>query len=187
MSSEWHSDAKQYGVLGSFTTPEDLLAATQKASDAGYRKMEAYSPIPIDGLTEALKYDDSRLGWITFGGGLTGLLTGIGLEIWSSTQAYAHNVGGKPLISWPMFFPVMYECTILFAAFGATFGMIALCGLPKPHQPIFNAESFARASQDRFVLCIEADDAIFDMKTTTEFLKSLGAEDVEEVMTSEGY
>ena len=91
------------------------------------------------------------------------------------------------MISWPMFFPVLYECTILFAAFGATFGMIALCGLPKPHQPIFNAESFARASQDRFVLCIEAEDALYEEKAVTQFLENAGAESIESVMTTEGY
>ena len=187
MSSPFHNDARPYGVVGSFTTPEALLAATQKASDSGYRKMEAYSPIPIEGLVEALKFEDNRLGWLVFGGGVTGAAAGAGLEVWSSTLAYAHNVGGKPLISWPMFFPVLYECTILFAAFGATFGMIALSGLPKPHQPIFNAESFARASQDRFVLCIEADDAKYDEATVTAFLKEQGAESVESVMTTEGY
>jgi len=187
MSSEFHSDSKAYGVVGSFVTPEALLAATQKASDAGYRKMEAYSPIPIEGLVDALKFDDNRLGWIVFGGGVAGILTGIALQVWTSTQAYAHNVGGKPLISWPMFFPVLYECTILFAAFGATFGMIALCGLPKPHQPIFNAESFARASQDRFVLCIEAEDALYEEKAVTQFLEDAGADSIESVMTTEGY
>lgn len=187
MSSPFHNDAKPYGMVGSFTTPEALLAATHRATDAGYRKVEAYSPIPIEGMTDALKFDDNRLGWIVFGGGVTGCLTGLGLEVWSSTLAYAHNVGGKPFISWPMFFPVLYECTILFSAFGATFGMLMLCGLPKPHQPIFNAESFARASQDRFVLCIEAEDTQYDEGEVAAFFKEVGAESVESVMTTEGY
>lgn len=187
MSSDFHSLPRAYGVVGSFTTPEGLLTATQKASDLGYRKMEAYSPIPIEGLTDALKFKDNRLGWVVFLGGIVGGLSGLALEVWSSTLAYAHNVGGKPLISWPMFFPVLYECTILFAAFGATFGMIGLCGLPKPHQPIFNADSFARASQDRFVLCIEAEDPMYDENQVRSFLQDQGAEDIESVMTSEGY
>lgn len=187
MSSEFYKLPEPYGVVGSFTTPEGLLAATQKASDKGYRKMEAYSPIPVEGLTDALKFKDNRLGWVVFLGGIVGGCSGLALEVWSSTQAYAHNVGGKPLISWPMFFPVLYECTILFAAFGATFGMIGLCGLPKPHQPIFNAESFARASQDRFVLCIEAQDAMYDESEVRAFLEEQGAEDIESIMTTEGY
>lgn len=187
MSSQFHNDAKPYGMVGSFLTPEALLVATQKATDAGYRKVEAYSPIPIEGLADALKFEDNRLGWIVFGGGVTGALTGMALEVWTSTQAYAHNVGGKPLISWPMFFPVLYECTILFSAFGATFGMFMLCGLPKPHQPIFNAESFARASQDRFVLCIEAEDKNYDEVEVEAFLKDAGAENIESIMTTEGY
>lgn len=179
--------ALPYGVVGSFVTPEELVEATEKAWQAGYKKMDAYTPIPVEGLTDALRYDDVRLGWITFFGGLAGCVTGLGLEIWSSTLAYAHNVGDKPLISWPMFFPVLYECTILFAAFGATFGMLGLSGLPKPHQPIFNAEVMNRASQDRFVLCIEAKDPNYDEAAVRKFMKDAGAEEVETVMTSEGY
>jgi hypothetical protein len=102
-------------------------------------------------------------------------------------MAYSHNVGGKPLDSWPMFFPVTYECTILLASFGATFGMIALNGLPKPHQPVFNAEAMVRASQDRFVLLIEASDPNFDETKAKAFMQTLDPESVESVYTSEGY
>ncbi|MBS1713130.1 MAG: DUF3341 domain-containing protein [Armatimonadetes bacterium] len=178
---------KHYGTVASFLTPEQLLAATQRAKDAGFRDVDTYSPIPVEGVCELLKFDETKLGWITFFGGLAGAATGLWLEWWTSTIAYAHNVGGKPLESWPMFFPVLYECTILFAAFGATFGMLGLCGLPKPHQPIFNAPLMERASQDRFVLCIEATDPNYDPKDVAEFMKTLNPEEVETVMTSEGY
>ncbi len=187
MSSGRDTSPKPFGVVASFANPELLLEATRRASEAGYRRMDAYTPIPVEGLTDYLKFKDSRLGWITFLGGITGGSIGLWLEWWTSTSAYAHNSGGKPLMSWPMFFPVMYEATILFAAFGATFGMIALCGLPRPHQPVFNAEAMARASQDRFILCIEADDPNYDEKKISEFMKDLGAEEVESVMTTEGY
>ncbi|MBS1724138.1 MAG: DUF3341 domain-containing protein [Armatimonadetes bacterium] len=182
-----HAGPEVYGVVASFRTPEEVLDATLKAREAGYQEMDAYTPIPVEGLTDALKFDDVRLGWITFLAGIAGGATGLWLEWWTSNYAYAHNVGGKPLTSWPMFFPVLYECTILFAAFGATFGMIALNGLPKPHQPIFNAEAVNRASTDRFVLCIEAKDPSFDERKVTDFLNKLGPEEVETVMTSEGY
>lgn len=187
MSAHHDTGPKPYGVVAAFKTPEELLSATQSARDAGYSKMDAYSPIPIEGLVEALNFKDDRLFWVTLLGGFSGAVTGLWLEWWTSNYAYAHNVGDKPLTSWPMFFPVLYECTILFAAFGATFGMLGLCGLPKPHQTVFNANAMARASQDRFVLCIEADDPSYDEKSVVDFLNGLQPEEVETVMTSEGY
>lgn len=187
MSAHHDTAPKPYGMVASFRSPEELLSATQAARDAGYSKMDAYSPIPIEGLVEALNFRDDRLFWITLLGGLTGAITGLALEIWTSNVAYAHNAGGKPLTSWPMFFPVLYECTILFAAFGATFGMIGLCGLPKPHQTIFNANIMSRASQDRFLLCIEAEDPSYEQEAIASFFRAQNAEEFEPVMTSEGY
>ncbi|MCW5940307.1 MAG: DUF3341 domain-containing protein [Fimbriimonadaceae bacterium] len=178
---------KRYGVVASFRTPEELLAAANRTREAGYRKIDGFSPIPVEGLTDVLKFDESILGWITFGHGVLGACIGVGLQWWTSNFAYSHNVGGKPLSSWPMFFPVTYECTILLAAFGATFGMIALNGLPKPHQPIFNAEAMVRASQDRFVLLVEASDPNFDETKVKAFMQTLDPESVEAVWTSEGY
>jgi hypothetical protein len=102
-------------------------------------------------------------------------------------MAYPHNVGGKPLFSLPAFLPVFYECTILFASLAATFGMLALNGLPKPHHPIFNSEGGQRASQDRYVLCIEASDPQFDKEKVRQFMDGLNASSVEYVETSEGY
>ncbi len=178
---------KLYGMVASFKTSEELLEATNAAREAGYQKMEAYSPVPIEGMVEALNWRDDKLGWVVFVMGIFGAAAGLGLEWWTSTQAYAHNVGGKPLMSWPMFFPVLYECTILFAAFGATFGMIGMCGLPKPHQPIFNAQAMMRASQDRFVLCIEAADPMYDEVAVQSLFQKFSPEEIETVMTSEGY
>jgi hypothetical protein len=187
MSHGRDTSPKPYGYVASFETPEALLAAAKKANAAGYRDVEAYSPIPVEGLIEALEWKDDRLAFIIFGGGLTGICVGLLLEWWVSTIAYPHNVGGKPLFSLPAFLPVFYECTILFAAFAATFGMLALNKLPKPHHPIFNSEGGQRASQDRFALCIEASDPQFDSERVREFMESLGAVQVEYVETSEGY
>jgi hypothetical protein len=187
MSHGRDTSPKAYGFVAAFETPEQLVAAAKKATAAGYRDMDAYSPIPVEGITEALEWKDDRLGWLVFFGGLSGIGAGLLLEWWTSTIAYPHNVGGKPLFSLPAFLPVFYECTILFAAFAATFGMLALNGLPKPHHPIFNSEAGQRASQDRFVLCIEATDPQFEREKVRAFMEGLGATSVEYVETSEGY
>ncbi len=187
MSHGRDMSAKPYGVVAEFTTPEALISATERTVAAGYRDMDAYTPMPVEGLVEALKWRDDRLGWIVFFGGLIGICAGLGLEWWVSTAAYAHNTGGKPLVSLPAFLPVFYECTILFSAFAATFGMFALNGLPKPHHPIFNAKVGQRISQDRFLLCIEASDPNFDVDDVTRFMETLSPESVEYIQTSEGY
>lgn len=187
MSHGRDTSPKPYGFVASFESAEALLAAAKKANAAGYRSVDAYSPIPVEGLTDAIGWDDNLLGWLVFGGGLTGIGVGLSLEWWVSTMAYAHNVGGKPLFSLPAFLPVFYECTILFSAFAATFGMLALNGLPRPHHPIFNSEAGQRASQDVFALCIEASDPLFDKDKVKSFMDSLGADKVEYVETSEGY
>ena len=178
---------KPFGVVAEFTGPDALLEAAKKTNHAGYREVDAYTPVPVEGLTDAIDWDDNTLGWLVFFGGLFGICAGLGMEWWVSADAYAHNVGGKPLVSLPAFLPVFYECTILFSAFAATFGMLALNKLPKPHHPIFNAEAGQRASQDRFLLCIEASDPLWDKDKVTEFMNTLNAESVEYVETSEGY
>lgn len=178
---------KPYGIVAEFGTAEELLAAAEAARNEGYKDLDAYSPIPVHGLTDVIKFKDDRLGWVVFGGGLTGFAVGYGLQYWVSVIAYDHNVGGKPLFSIPAFFPPAYELTILFAAFGATFGMLALNKLPRPHQPIFNAASMSRASSDRFILCIEATDPRYSDQDTYAFAQSLKPISVERVMTSEGY
>jgi hypothetical protein len=125
---------------------------------------------------------DKRVPLLVLAGGITGLLAGLGLQVWVSAFAYPLNIGGRPYLSWPMFIPVTFELTILFAAFAAVFGMFALNGFPMPYHPVFNVERFAaHASQDRFFLAIEAADPKFDRDRTRAFLQSLGAREVNDV------
>ncbi len=167
-----------YGLMAEFADPSELVAAAHRAYHEGYRRMDAYSPLPIEELHEAIGFHHTKLPLIVLIGGIVGCLGGYLLQFWVSTMAYPLNVGGKPLHSWPAFIPVTFECTILGAALSAVFGMLALNGLPQPYHPVFNVPRFALASRDRFFLCIESRDPKFDDTTTRTFLETLGAREV---------
>jgi hypothetical protein len=170
-----------YGLLAEFDTPDHLLAAARRAHEAGYRRMDAYSPFPIHGLAEAIGFHRNLVPLLVLLGGLAGALIGFGMQYWISVQAYPLNIGGRPLNSWPSFIPVTFEMTILLAALTAVLGMLALNGLPMPYHPVFNVPRFALATHDRFFLCIEAIDPLFDREGTHRFLQELGARGVSEV------
>jgi len=170
-----------HGLMAEFDDPTSLVTATERAYGAGYRRMDAYSPFPIEELHHALGGGHTRLPLIVLIGGLCGCLGGYGLQYWSSVIAYPLNVGGKPLHSWPAFIPVTFECTILVAALSAVLGMLALNGLPQPYHPVFNVPRFALASRNRFFLCIESKDPKFDLETTRHFLETLDPREVSTV------
>ena len=162
-----------YGLMAEFDNPTALVEATNRARLAGFRNMDAYSPIPIEELNDALGLRRTRLPRLVLLGGILGGLGGFGLEYWASTIAYPMNIGGRPLNSWPQFIPVTFETTVLGAALTCFIGMWALNKLPMPYHPVFNVPAFDRASRDRFFLCIEATDARFDVQKTRAFLESL--------------
>jgi hypothetical protein len=170
-----------YGLVAEFDNPTALVAAANAARLAGYTRMDAYSPIPIEELHEAIGFHHTRLPLIVLIGGIVGGLGGYGLQYWSSVMAYPLNIGGRPFHSWPQFIPVAFETTILGAALAAVLGMLALNGLPMPYHPIFNAPRFALASRNRFFLCIEARDTKFDRDETQRFLETLDPRGVSEV------
>jgi len=172
-----------YGLMAEFENPNDLVKAARAARAAGYRKMDAYTPYPIEELAEALEIHDRRLPALVLGGGIFGAISGYALCYWCSVIAYPLIIGGKPFHSAPAFIVPTFETTILFAAFAAVLGMLALNGLPQPYHPVFNAPRFALASRDRFFLCIEAKDPKYDHDETWAFLTRLGPRvvmDVEE-------
>jgi hypothetical protein len=162
-----------YGLMAEFENPGDLVAAAREAREAGYRKLDAYTPYPIEALTEALDIHDRKLPALVLGGGILGGLLGYALCYWTSVIAYPLFIGGKPLHSAPAFIVPTFETTILFAAFAAVLGMLGLNGLPMPYHPVFNTPRFALASRDRFFLCIESRDPKFDREKTRAFLESL--------------
>jgi hypothetical protein len=170
-----------YGLMAEFDSPTAVVDAARRAYDAGYRKMDAYSPFPIEDLTEAIGFRHTRLPMIVLTGGILGAVGGFGLQYWVSVIEYPLNVGGKPFLSWPSFIPVTFETTILVAALFAVLGMLALNGMPMPYHPVFNVPEFALASKDKFFLCLEATDPQFDPVSSRKFLESLEPKSVWEV------
>ncbi len=170
-----------HGTVAEFETVADLKAAANAARKNGYVEMDAYSPFPIHGLTEAMGWKNNVVPWIVALSGITGTITGISLEYYTAVIDYPMNVGGKPIFTLPMFFVPMFEFTVLFSAFGAFFGMWALNGLPRYHHPIFSTPHFERATCDRFFLCIEAKDPKYDSDEVAAFLSKLNPLNVSEV------
>ena len=178
MAHDYSDPVGLYAMVGEFETPERLKLAAEEARHAGFKVMDAYSPFPIHGLSEAIGFRDTKVPWTVFIFGLIGVSVGYSLQFYTSVIDYPMNVGGKPLNSIPAFIPVSYECTILFAAFSAVIGMFVYNRLPMPYHPIFNAKNFERASQDRFFLAVEATDPSYDPDAIEKIMKSNGALEV---------
>jgi hypothetical protein len=170
-----------YGLMAEFPDPISVVDAARRVRAAGYRKVDAFSPYPIEELSEALEFHKSKLPLLVLMGGAAGLVGGYGLQYWTSVIDYPLNIGGRPFHSWVAFIPPTFETTILGAALTAVLGMLALNGLPEPYHPVFNVPRFALASKDRFFICIEATDPKFDRDETGRFLASLGSRVVSEV------
>lgn len=172
-----------HGLLAEYGSAQALVDAAHRAHDAGFRSMDAYTPFPVEPLSEIIcDHEPSRVPLICLLGGIAGALGGWALAWWTSTIDYPLNIGGKPFNSWPAFIPVIFETTVLFAAFSAGLGMLALNRFPEPYHPVFNVERFREsASREGFFLCIEAADPKFDRESTRAFLESSGALGVHDV------
>ena len=170
-----------YGLMAEFDTTTEVVNAAEKVRLAGYTKTDAFSPFPIHEMDEALGIKRSILPYLVFCGGLAGLLSGIGMQVFMSWYDYPILVGGRPHLSWTAFIPPTYELTILFAAFTAVFGMLLLNGLPQPYHPVFNVPRFALASREKFFLLIESQDEKFDYDETKSFMESLNPQEVHDV------
>jgi hypothetical protein len=170
-----------YGLMAEFDTPTKLVKAAERVRLAGFKNFDAYSPIPIEELSEAMGMRRTRLPLIVLIGGICGGLAGYGLEYWSQVIAYPMNIGGRPFHSWPHFIPVAFETTVLGAALAAFVGLWVLNGLPQPYHPVFNVPAFDRASRDRFFLVIETSDPRFDAHRTRRFLSELSPVGVTDV------
>jgi Protein of unknown function (DUF3341) len=167
-----------HGAMAEFMTPEDLIAAAERAYAEGYRRMDAYAPMPVEGLAEAVGFKQNMVAPAVLLGGSVGAIGGFGLLEWITKIAYAHNVGGRPTNSWPSYIPITFECMILLSAITSLLCVLFMNGLPKPYHPVFNVPEFARASTDRFFLCIESSDPMFRTEDTLQFLRDLGGNEV---------
>ncbi len=170
-----------YGLMAEFPSAAALIEAAHQVHAAGYEKVDAFTPYPIEAVSEALGLPRSKVPLIVLLGGLFGGFGGYMLQYWSQVIRYPMNIGGRPFLSWPAFIVPTFECTILGAALSAVVGMIVLNGLPQPYHPVFNVPRFALASRDRFFLVIEARDAKFDSDATRRFLSGLNASEVSDV------
>ena len=170
-----------YGILAEFDSSTDLVYAAKAAYAAGYRKMDAYSPFPIEEASDAIGFHNSRVPLIVLLGGLLGGLSGFGLQYWINVISYPLNIGGKPYNAWPAFIVPTFEMTILFAGLAGVFGMFALNGLPMPYHPLFNVDRFSAVTRDKFFLCVEAADPKFDVVDTQRFMESLKPLSISEV------
>ena len=170
-----------YGVMAEFDNPSNLVAAARRTYEAGYRRINGYTPYPIEELWEAIGFHRTGLPIIVLIGGIVGGLAGFLMQYYLSVFDYPLNVGGKPFNSWPAFIPITFEMTILCAAFAAVFGMLALNKLPQPYHPVFNAPNFKLASRDHFFLVIEANDPKYQHDEVVEFLKGLEPTEVTDI------
>ena len=170
-----------YGMMAEFDTPAALVEAAKRTYQAGYKRIDTYTPFPIEGLAEEIGFHRDEVPLVVLIGGLVGGLTGYLMQYWMSAVAYPLNIGGKPYHSWPAFIVITFEMTILFAGISAVFGMLALNGLPMPYHPVFNVPRFTRASRDRFFLVVFSSDVKYDPAATRQFLESLNPRSVSEV------
>jgi hypothetical protein len=170
-----------YGLIAEFASPEAVLEAARRTAAAGYTRAEAYTPFPVEGLSAALGFRRTRVPLIVLIGAIVGAVGAFGMQWYANVLSYHWNIGGKPPNSWPAFIPITFELGVLGAAVSAVVGMLALNGLPQPYHSVFNAPRFTLASRDRFFLCIEAVDPMFDREATRQLLEQMQPIGIEEV------
>lgn len=176
---ESRNEDEVYGLLAEFSNPSTLMHAAESVRKRGYTHFDTHSPFPIHGMDRAMGLSNSKVGYFTLGGGITGLAVGYWLQWWTAAVDYPLNIGGKPLFAVESAIPIIFEVVVLFSAFGAVAGMLALNGLPRPYNPLFYSKRFEKATDDGFFLHIAASDKRFDVDETTRMLRNIGALNVE--------
>lgn len=174
-----HKEEPQvYGIVAEYADPDELMSAVKQGHAAGFSKVDAYSPFPIHGLAEAMGVTKSSIPFLTLSAGLTGTATAFLLQYIGTVVHYPFDIAGRPNFSWPAYVPIMFELTILFAAFTAGLSMILLNGLPMPYHPVMNTPNFERATSDRFFYCIETTDPKYNAEDTRAFLEGMSPKPV---------
>lgn len=169
------------GLLAEFSDPGALVHAVEGLREKGYTQLDTFSPFPIHGMDRAMGLPFSKLGFLVFGGAVTGGSLGALMQWWMSAVDYPINISNKPLFAWESSIPIIFELTILFSALTAVGGMLALNGLPKPYNPLFHSDRFGRATDDAFFVHVSMRDGAFSRSTTAADLADLGALAVEYV------
>ncbi|HEY3445841.1 MAG TPA: DUF3341 domain-containing protein [Myxococcales bacterium] len=172
---------KPFAIVACFEAPEPLLHALEELRDLGYRDFDAHTPFPVHGIERAMGLKDSKVPYLSLLGGLTGLVGGMALQIWTMGYDYPLNLSGKPFVAWQAYIPIGFETTVLLTAFGTFFGMWGLNKLPRFFHPVMQAEAFPKASDDRFLVSVESSDPRFDPERVRELFKAQGAATIEEV------
>ena len=175
------NESSVHGLMAEFDSAQELVTAAHRTHNAGYHKIDAFSPFPIEGLADAIGFHKNRVPFVVLVGGIIGGLSGYLLQYYVAAITYPTNIGGRPYHSWPSFIVVTFEMTILFAGLSAVFGMLALNGLPMPYHPVFNVPEFKKASESGFFLVISSTDPKYDDARTREFLKGLAPRMISEV------
>jgi hypothetical protein len=170
-----------YGLIAEYDTPEDLLVAARAAREAGYKKLDAFTPFPVEGLSEAIGFRDKFIPILMLLGGIAGITWGLGVQFFGLGASLPVNIGGRPLWSWPNFIPITFEATVLTCAFTGVVMMFAINGLPQPYHPVFDAPNFERASTDKFFLLIETKDKNFDSVATRQLLEGTSPVNLSEI------
>ena len=174
MTEDGLLEHRVHGAIAEFSSAAALVEAVRRTRAAGYRRLDAYTPFPVEELTEALALPTSRIPWFMLAGGLAGVVAGLGMQYFANLYAYPMNIGGRPLNAWPAFVPATFELIIFFAVMSGLLGLVVTLRLPAIYHPVFNHPDFRRASQDAFFLCIESSDPQFEPKKTVFFLRTLG-------------
>jgi hypothetical protein len=179
MTSASSGNTRPVLLLAQFETPDEIIGAARRVREAGYEKWDVHTPYPVHGMDAAMGLSDSRLGWIVLAAGLAGLLAAVSMMQWMNGYDYPLVIGGKPPEAYASMVPIMFELTVLLAAFGATFGMFGLNGIPRHHHPVFYSDRFEACSNDKFFISVEAEDERFDPSATRAFLQGLEPSHVE--------
>lgn len=168
-----------YGIIAEFETPAATMRAAEKIRDAGFRKWDVFTPFPVHGMDKAMGLKNSKVGWFSFLGGVTGYTSGMLMIWWMNAVDYPIIIGGKPMFSPYAAFPPSYELTILLGSFGALFGMLFLNRLPRLHHPLLKNRRFALATHDRFFIVVETGDPKYSETETRKLFESLGSRHIE--------
>lgn len=177
-SADLAPGGKVFGFVAEYDTPHDLLEAVKAVRAAGYSRMDTHTPFPIHGMDAAMGLRPSILPFLVLGGGLTGTASAFALQWWMNAFDYAFRIGGKPFLSYQAYVPICFELTVLLSAFTTVFGLLALCRLPQPYHPLFTHPRFARATDDGFLLSVDASDPAWDESKAREVLAKAGGKEI---------